>query len=229
MATNNEKKTTNANEINLLKKELQERDKTINDLTNSMDSLKAQLDILMKSMQQQPNIKDDDRDIEVFCRTFYPVTLSAMNDQKKFTIQGMGSAYININELKLFLRDTTSGSLTLFKNDILYFKDESLYEELKIKKEIDLSDENIIKIITMEDTNEMINKVAELTNYKVNFAVLHAFQYLVVKLTLDKNKPLKNWSYENRRILESYIGQKFDDLSRAINAYDMICLGKKRF
>ena len=109
----------------------------------------------------------------------------------------------------------------MFEDDIFYFVNPEDYSRFKIKKRIDLSRENIIRILNL-DPIKMIDEVNLLTNNLVDFAVMHNFQFEVVKLLIDKTNPLANWKYENRRHLERYLRQNFDDLEAAVGAIELL-------
>ena len=203
---------------NLLEKELKEKDTKIEELNNKLESLQKQIELLLQGNTIQ-KIKDDYEEVEIGCRMFMKTPLVAQGGAKTFAVDGFGTRFIGVEDLRLYLKDSNPLNTRLFEKDVFYFTDPENYKRFKIQKSKDLSTKNILRIIKLPDTNDMIREVAELTNNKLDFTVLHSFQYQVVKILLTSND-LKNWDYDNRSTLERYLGQRFDDLKRSVNAYD---------
>ena len=61
-----------------------------------------------------------------------------------------------------------------------------------------------------------------MTNNKIDFNILHTFQYQVARLIIDNDAKLKDWKYENRAALERYINKKFDDLLASMSAVEIL-------
>lgn len=213
-------------EIARLEEENKAKDAKIDELSRNFAGLQAQIELLMRS-GFTPSKPVEEEDILVKCRAIYGAVLATNDGKLVFNFGCEEEKYINSEDLKVVLKESGRDNKKLFENDVLYFDDEENYTKFKIKKRVDMSRENIIKIITMEDPVEMIDEVNKLTNNLVNFSITHSFQFEVVKLLIDKSNPLKNWKYENRVKLENYIGQKWDDLMAAVGAVEL--LGRKKF
>lgn len=222
----------NLNELKRLREESLKKDRQIEELQNSFSLLQSQLSALLQMQSQLQNVASNNEEIEIGNRMFLNTPLSAQNGNKVTLINGWGKSGENnmilAEDLKIYLNDINRKNLSLFEKDIFYFTDEKNYEKFRVKKTLDLSEKNILKIITMEDVNEMIGIVRDMTRNKTDFDVLQAFQYQVIRIMLTQDSELKNWNYDNRVALENYIGQKFTSLMVSINAYDAIILNKLR-
>lgn len=220
--------TREQREIDALKAENKAKDDKINELSQMMEKMQAQMDAFMKGamVNAKASSKEDNEDILVGCRGIYGGVLSTSDDSLSFKFECDEEKYINSDDLKLLFRDSKRGNKTNFENDLFYFVDGSNYDKFKIKKRVDLSPENIARILSLPPY-DMIDAFNALTNNKNHFWTMHDFQYQVVKMMIKKDSRLANWSYDNRHELEKYIGQKFDYLLASVGALEL--LGRKKY
>lgn len=235
--TNNSTKTTIAKENNtqetatLLKdkqKEIEalqalnkEKDAKFEELSRNFMLMQEQLNALMEQKVTSTTTSQDDEDVLVGCRSIYGNCLTTSDGRYSYSFLCDEQKYISVEDLKMIFRDSGRNTRKMFEDDIFYFVNPEDYSRFKIKKRIDLSRENIIRILNL-DPIKMIDEVNLLTNNLVDFAVMHNFQFEVVKLLIDKTNPLANWKYENRRHLERYLRQNFDDLEAAVGAIELL-------
>lgn len=216
-------------EIESLKKSNQEKDEEIKNLKNDFNDLKSKLDLILSSgglLSHKSN--EESEDIKVGYRGVYGGALANATGSLTYKFESNEEKYIDSEDLKqLFKESGLRNNKKMFEDDIFYFVDEKNYSKFKIKKRVDLSKENILRILTLDDVNDTIIELNKMTNTKLDFNVLHAFQYQVARLIIDKNAKLKDWKYENRTALERYINQKFDDLLAGMGAIEI--LGRTKF
>lgn len=215
-------------EIEILKKENEEKDKKLDELSKNFALMQEQLAKLMSQPSGASKLKDDDEeDVLVGCRSIYSNCLATNDGRCSYSFNCDDQKYVSAEDLRQIFRESNRNTRGLFEDDVFYFVNPKDYERFKIKKRVDLSPENIIRILTTLDTHSMIDEINKMTNSKLNFAVLHNFQFEVVKLLIDDSNPLANWKYDDRRTLEEYLGQKFDDLMAAVGARDLLARYKK--
>ena len=95
------------------------------------------------------------------------------------------------------------------EEDIVYFKDESLYKKTKIKKKIDMSDDFLINFLKNKEVVEVENLFNEYTRFKKNNPVFHCLFYRIVEL--DMQGHLNNMDYDIRKFIEKYFSFRIDD------------------
>ncbi len=214
-------------EIEMLKKENEEKDKKLDELSKNFALMQEQLAKLMSQPSGTLTSKDDEEDVLVGCRSIYSNCLATNDGRCSYSFNCDDQKYVSAEDLRQIFRESNRNTRGLFEDDVFYFVNPKDYERFKIKKRVDLSPENIIRILTTLDTHSTIDEINKMTNSKINFAVLHNFQFEVVKLLIDESNPLANWKYDDRRTLEEYLGQKFDDLMAAVGARDLLAQYKK--
>lgn len=220
-------KDTKDEEIEILRKENEEKDKKLDELSKNFALMQEQLAKLMSQPSMPSKSKDDDEDVLIGCRNIYGGCLATNDGRYSYTFTCDEEKYIAAEDLKIILRESGRNTRGLFEEDVFYFVNPDDYAKFKIKKRIDLSPENIVRILTTKNTHDMIDEINIITNNKVNFSALHSLQFAIVKLLIDKSNPLADWNYESRVVLERYLGQKFDDLMAAVGALELIPRLKK--
>lgn len=209
-----------------LKQENAEKDATIKLLQENFEKMQQQIEKLMKG-NSQPTDNTEDKEVVVCCRAINGGVLGTADERYIIKFLCDEEKYVDVEDLKTIFRESGSRNVRkLFEEDVFYFKNAEDYSKFKIKKRIDLSRDNIIRILTSPVT-KMIDEVNLLTNNLVDFSVVHNFQFEIVKMLVDPKNPLRDWKYENRNAMEKYLNRKFDDLMAAIGAIELI--GRKKF
>lgn len=222
-----EEKTERNTELEQLKKLNEEKDKEIAELSKNMLNMQQQLNELMQKMMSKTNdLPNHTEEVVVGNRSIYGSLLATNDDKIHITFNCNEEKAVDVEDLKTLFKEGIRDNRLLFEEDTLYFKDPANYARFKIKKKVDLSEENIVRIL-MLPSHDMIDEINKLTNSLTNFRITHALQFEIVKLLISKDKPLNNWSYDNRNTLENYIGQKFDNLMAAVGAVEL--LGRQSF
>lgn len=230
---NETKKTNVENNINdefkkeneRLKQESAEKDEKLNELSKKFESLQEQLALLMKTANQGgTNSNEKEPDVLVGCRNVYTDVLATNDNSIVIKFNGCEEKYVDVDDLKTLLKGGGGrNTRRLFEEDTFYFVNPEDYNRFKIKRRVDLSPENLTRILLL-DSNSMIDEINEITDHmnRNNHAIITNLQFGIVKLLIDKSNPLKDWKYENRARLEDYLGRKFDDLMAAIGIIDLL-------
>lgn len=207
----------------------EEKAKQIDELSSSVATLQQQINMLMQQIinsKQQEVGKDENEEVAVCSRGIYDTVLCTNDNKILYNFKCNEEKLISVEDLKILFKESIRDNRLLFEEDTLYFKDPENYKRFKIKRRIDLSPENIVRVLTMPE-HDMIDEINKMTDNLHNFRLVHSLQFEIVKLLLGKDKLLRNWTYENRNALEKYIGQKFDDLMAAVGAIEL--LGRQSF
>lgn len=96
-----------------------------------------------------------------------------------------------------------------FAKDIIFFEDENVYTQKKIKKEWDLSDEALTKLINENDTVKTVSTLKDMTKNMRDDVMIHCLFYRIVELC--DNGKLSTMPYDTRKQIESMFGFKIDD------------------
>jgi hypothetical protein len=195
------------------------------DFSAKFNQMQAQLDTLLKivgSTTKQTKVEDSEEDIAIGCRVFAGLSMSTPDGMQNITFRCGEQKFISLEDLVIYLKESKRNNKSLFANGLLYFYDEKYYDKFKIKKLVDLSEENILKILLIEDKNEMIRKVSELTNGLKKKFVTHTFKFIIADMLVRNPLKLKFWNYDSRIELENYIGVKFDTLIANAGMYRSI-------
>lgn len=222
----NEIETSSANnEVEELKKQLATKDDELKNMANMFATMQAQLNMLMNNQNKVSTDKAED--VMVGCRAVYGSVLATNDNKYVIRFECDEEKYVDSDDLRILLKESGRDNKRLFEQDTLYFVNEEDYEKFKVKKRVDLSRDNLIRVLTKNEITGMIDEINNMTNNLTNYSVTHAIQFEIVKMLIDKTNPLKDWKYENRVALEKYINQKFDDLMASIGALEL--LGRKKF
>lgn len=198
-----------------LREELEKQKQANEDFKKQFEQMQAQMLLLTKAMTQnvggaQTTTEDDDEMVEVCCRVFSGLGMTNNAGTSQINFKCGESKFISASDLKDFLKEGIRNNKALFAKSLLFFTNEENYNKFKIRKIVDLSEENVLNIIQTKNTNEMIRKVNTLTNNLYDDAVLYTFKFMIADMLM--NNKLGGWSYESRDALEKHLGVKFDVL-----------------
>lgn len=223
--TNETKETPNNYESDIiaeLKKENAEKEKQLEEMNKNFQLMQAQLNLLLSQQKVTPSDIRPQETVKVGCRTVYGEVLTTRDGSIVIPFKCDDIKDIDVEDLKTLLKESSSKvNKKLFEQDIFFFVNPSDYERFKISKRIDLSPENITRILLL-DTNQMINEVNKLTNnLDMNeHHLIRAFSFGVAKLLIDKSGPLRTWSFQNRETLERYLGAPFNDYLASLSVIE---------
>lgn len=217
MAENINNGNTNKNRAD--NEELKKLRKENSELKTQFAELNAQMKMLMELMANnnktttEEKVDESKEMILVGSRAFSTTALANFDCSICYNFECGEEKEISVSDMREILRENMyKNNKALFQKGLFYFADDKNYERFNIKFVKDLSQQNVIRIITMANRNEMIREINELTDNKHNVEILHTFLYMVAEMLSSNNISLGSWKYDNRVELENYVGVKIDDI-----------------
>ena len=205
-----ETKTDEKKEIELA---LEAKDKEVQEM-------KIQIEMLMKQMTQMVTMnqgvqvgKANDIEVAIGCRALNGACLANKSGDIEYNIRYKDVEYIPYNELKECFKSNVNNYKDLFAKGIFYFEDETIYDEFGVKNRIDLSEENLIKIL-------LANQVPFLDKLYIrgqkDVVLYMTVLYLVAELYSEGK--LNEWSWDGRNTFETHYKIRLDDIVRQIQS-----------
>ena len=195
------------------------------ELHGKVDSIEAQLAMLMKQVVGVPTVDDEteEDEVAVVSRNFVDTALESPDGSVLFVFKVGEQKYISADDMRSILKENaTHRNKRLFERGLFYFTNSADYKRFKITPRIDLSYERVKEIIMQDSIENMIAEFDRITNNARDRGVTHVFAFEVVEMLKDSSAPLRNWNYENRVALEQRIGRKFDDLISQSCYFDIL-------
>lgn len=209
---------------------VEEQRQQIEEMQKQMQQMTAMFAMFQNGGLNFPNQHAQKESARIGCRAFSGVTLSTGDESIQYSFEVGDEKDIPLDDLKQLLKENgTRNNKRLFEKGLFYFVDPEDYKTFGIKPRVDLSIENIKRVVTEPDIDKMIREVKEMTKDKVDWAITHSLKFTIAQMWVDKeNQPLKNWTYANRVALENYFGNKFDDLIAGIGLYNFVKQSRHR-
>ena len=182
-----------------------------------MEKLEAVLAINEKLMAENrsqkamlDNLKaGDSRNIAIGCNAVYGVTLRAPNGEIEIDVNYGEITNITSDDVKTLLKRNSTRKL--FISGIVYFVDETEYDNFGVKRRASLNDDYIIS--TFQKGNDAIREYfEEATTRKYDSNVMNILFYKIIVMNLDGK--FGNLPYEIRTLIEDYFGMKIDMAER---------------
>lgn len=182
-----------------------------------MEKLEAVLAINEKLMVENrsqkamlDNLKaGDSRNIAIGCNAVYGVTLRAPNGEIEIDVNYGEITNITSDDVKTLLKRNSTRKL--FISGIVYFVDETEYDNFGVKRRASLNDDYIIS--TFQKGNDAIREYfEEATSRKYDSNVMNILFYKIIVMNLDGK--FGNLPYEIRTLIEDYFGMKIDMAER---------------
>lgn len=182
-----------------------------------MEKLEAVLAINEKLMAENrsqkamlDNLKaGDSRNIAIGCNAVYGVTLRAPNGEIEIDVNYGEITNITSDDVKTLLKRNSTRKL--FISGIVYFVDETEYDNFGVKRRASLNDDYIIS--TFQKGNAAIREYfEEATSRKYDSNVMNILFYKIIVMNLDGK--FGNLPYEIRTLIEDYFGMKIDMAER---------------
>lgn len=182
-----------------------------------MEKLEAVLAINEKLMAENrsqkamlDNLKaGDSRNIAIGCNAVYGVTLRAPNGEIEIDVNYGEITNITSDDVKTLLKRNSTRKL--FISGIVYFVDETEYDNFGVKRRASLNDDYIIS--TFQNGNDAIREYfEEATSRKYDSNVMNILFYKIIVMNLEGK--FGNLPYEIRTLIEDYFGMKIDMAER---------------
>lgn len=183
-------------------------------LKKQVEEMKKAMEELMKVKAEVPSqkvfVKQEDDEVVIGCRVLQGIGWGAPEDPAgEIRLRFNEEQVVTVSDMKRFFRQHSIRKL--FEDGLCYFAEPENYALFNIRKHIDLSDDNLIEILTQEDINDIIRDLDEITTHKKNSSIVNCIVFricdMIRKNTLD-------WDYYKRKAIEDYFNMEFD---RGIN------------
>lgn len=215
-------------------KKVEKKEKVTEEIKNKENeevlALKQQLEEMKKAMQElmknntQPSapitqtliVRDEKDEVTIGCRVLQGVGWSdPTGNAGEIRLSFNEEQTITVADMKTFFRQ--SNVKRLFEDGLCYFTESGNYTLFNVRKYIDLSDENLIKILTQQNTNDVIRGLNELTDNKKNSSVVNCIVFRICDMI---RKNVLTWDYYTRKAIEEYFKMEFDRGIMILKALD---------
>lgn len=211
------------------KVEKAEKIEVVENKSEEVEELKKQLEEMKKAMaelisvQKQEAVaapivvKQEESEVVIGCRVLQgigwedPVPGGAGEVRLGFNEEQA----IPVSDMKRFFRQRIVRQL--FEDGLCYFAEPEDYALFNIRKYADLSNENLVGILTQENTNDIIRELDKLTNSKKNSGIVNCLVFRICDM-IRKNE--LQWDYYIRKSIEQYFGVEFDRGIVTLNALE---------
>lgn len=202
---NIEEKKEESAEVKALKEQIAELQKAI--------SLMAE----QRTMSPAPIIyNQEDEDVIIGCRIIQGVGWGDPSKEGgEIRLRYGEEQSVTVSDMKRFFRQ--SSIRRLFIDGICYFTEPKDYKIFNIKDYLDLSSENLSKILTKRDINDVIRDLDKLTESKKNSRVINCLIFRIADMIRHDEI---EWDYYTRKAIEEYFGTEFDRNIATLKAMD---------
>lgn len=201
------KKSTSSvnNETTEKVKEQKKNDETT-ELKKQIEQMQALINSLMQNQNKEKVVVQEENEVVIGCRVIQGVGWGDPRDPSgEIRLRFGEEQSVTVSDMKRFFRQHTIRKL--FEDGLCYFANEEDYAIFNIRKHIDLSDENLIKILTQSDTNLIISDLDDMTSYKKDSSIINCLIFRICDLI--KNRKI-TWDYYTRKAIEEYFKTDFD-------------------
>ena len=189
-------------------------------------ALKKQLEEMQKAMmammtnnivaQNSMSNNSEEAEVVIGCRVLQGIGWGNPKDTAgEIRLRFNEEQAVTVSDMKKFFRNYSVKKL--FIDGICYFKNKEDYAKFGIKNFVDLSNENLLDILTNGDTNTIVGKIAEITENKKNSNIVNCIIYRICDM-IRRNQ--LTWDYYTRKGVEQYLGIEFDRGIMTLTAID---------
>lgn len=206
--------------------EIEEVKSESSEATSEVDLLKQQLEEMKKAMAElmvnKANegsnriiVKEQEDEVVIGCRVLQGIGWGSPDDPAgEIRLSYNDKQTVTVTDMKRFFRQASIRKL--FEDGLCYFAKPEDYALFNIRKYVDLSNENLLRILDKKDINEIIRELDKLTQEKKNSGIVNCLIYRICNMI--KNKELV-WDYYTQAGIEKYFNMEF---SRGINILQSI-------
>lgn len=194
--------------------------------TSEVDTLKQQLEEMKKAMaelmasKENENsdkivVRDQEDEVIIGCRVLQGIGWgSPDNPAGEIRLSYNDEQTVTVSDMKRFFRQASIRKL--FEDGLCYFTEPEDYALFNIRNHVDLSDENLLRILDKKDINEIIRELDKLTQEKKNSGIINCLIYRICNMIKDKTLV---WDYYTQAGIEKYFDFEF---KRGINILQSI-------
>jgi hypothetical protein len=182
------------------------KDEIIEQLQKQM--MEMQQAFIQMQSGQKTNIKLENNNVyEIGARFINGVTI--FSPRKEVEKEIPFNKVIEIDDYELTMLLKSNFVKEWFEKDLLFFVDEDVYPQKKLKKQFDLSDENLADDLMNKSTKEVMELLSNMTKKYKDDPMIHCIFYRIVEMCF--NGKLSNLNYETRKAIEKQFNFKIDD------------------
>lgn len=217
--TSNKAKNENMKDVEKVENNIEKAEQTeIEALKRQLEEMKQTMLNMMANQNKQVVVTKEDEEVVVGCRVLQGIGWGDPNDTAgEVRLKYNQTMAIPKGDMKKFFR--TYNVKRIFEDGLCYFENPDDYISFGIQKAIDLSDENLKRILNLPTTNDIVFELSKMTSEKKNSNTLNCLIYRICDM-IRKNE-LK-WDYYTRKGVEGYLGVEFDKGISTLTALDNI-------
>ena len=177
-------------------------------LRKQIEEMKKAMELLMKNKANTPServyVKQAKDEVVIGCRVLQGIGWGRPEDPAgEIRLDFNEEQSVTVSDMKRFFRQNSIRRL--FEDGLCYFAEPENYTLFNIRKHIDLSNENLINILTQDDINDIIR------NLDIVFRICDMIRTNVL-----------TWDYYSRKAIEGYFDMEFDRGISTLTALDKI-------
>lgn len=196
--------TQNNEEVDILKQQIEEMKKAMAELMASKAEIPSSKVV----------IKKEEDEVVIGCRVLQGIGWGSPEDAAgEIRLSYNEEQVVTVSDMKRFFRQAAIRKL--FEDGLCYFAEPENYVLFNIRKHIDLSDENLIKILDKKDANEIIRDLNKLTNEQKNSSIINCIIFRISSMIKEKKLV---WEYFTQASIEKYFGIEFERCIRTLQA-----------
>lgn len=179
--------------IEMLTKQIEENNKRMLEMQQSFIALQSK-----SSEKEKVSYNDDNELIELGTRFINGVTIYSPNRDTQISMVEDRLSELTKDELRSVLK--SNWVKEWIEKDILFFKDELMYERYKIRKSFRMDDEYLEDMFLDKNSNDVEIFLNNITKNFRDEPIIHCLFYRIVELVSDGK--LSTMSYEIRKTIE---------------------------
>ena len=189
-----------------VKNEIDPKDAMIEQLKEQMQQMQAAL-IAMQGNDKNKAVGENSTIYEIGTRLVNGVTIYSPRREVEKEIPFNKIIELDKYELDMLLKSNYVKEW--LEKDVLFFNNEEAYEERRIKKQYDLTDESLIDMILNQSTVEVMEALSKMTRKYKDDPMIHCIFYRIVELC--SNGSLSKMPHETRQEIEKEFNFKIDN------------------
>jgi len=209
----------------LLKKN-EEQEKLIDELNSKNNQTALAFEQMQKQLQEMQsafiqmqsnginlkknNVINDNEQYEIGCRLVNGVLIYSPKREIERRISYKETIFVNGYEMEMLLKSNFVRDF--LAKGVLYFVNEENYKQFNIYEVMDISDKWITNTLLNLSSEEVIEKLNNVTRNKKDDTVVHSIFYRIVELY--KNGDVRRMDYETLKAIEKYFNYKIDNAIR---------------
>ncbi|MFR3182502.1 MAG: hypothetical protein ACLTPN_02665 [Clostridia bacterium] len=191
-------------------------------LRKQIEEMKKAMELLMKNKANTPServyVKQAEDEVVIGCRVLQGIGWGRPEDPAgEIRLDFNEEQSVTVSDMRRFFRQNSIRRL--FEDGLCYYAEPENYTLYNIRKHIDLSNENLINILTQDDINDIIRDLDKLTSNKKNSSIINCIVFRICDMIRTN---VLTWDYYSRKAIEGYFDMEFDRGISTLTALDKI-------